>query len=270
MIVQSAPAGEARLVIRQTDHAKLAGQFAEAFGNREFAPPEPAEPCLFVAAHHDEGWRPVDEQVLQDPATGLPYHLPQTPMALILQTNAGSPEFNGYYHPYSGLLSSMHTTGLYNGRYGMSDRVTINLIPAEHRPAVEAMLAAEQERQARLKAEMAGSPLQLACEEVVLFHNYKLLQFFDLLALYFNLEHDGARRDSSFEHVPRDVGEDATIAIRRLEPRRYALHPYPFRESPMSFSYVGRLMSPQPPGSDLRELFESTEPISEELTLIRG
>jgi hypothetical protein len=132
------------------------------------------------------------------------------------------------------------------------------------------MLAAEQERRARLKAQMAGSPLQLACEEVVLFHNYKLLQFFDLLALYFNLEHERARGESQFTHVPREIGEDVAVTIRRQSPGQYTLDPYPFQESPLSVHYPGRPMTPQPPGTDLRVMYDEIEPVTEHIILISG
>lgn len=262
MIVQTAPPGEPHLVILQTDHARMSGQFAEAFGNDEFMEPYPREPLLFVAAHHDDGWLPIDALVEQDPRTGLPWHLTDTPFEYGIRTNVGSPEVNEYYHPYSGILSSMHTTGFYNARFGLLDRVTIKVVAPEHRAEVDAMLANEEARRLRLKEQMAGTPLQLACEERVIFQNYKLLQFFDLLALYFNLHHEEARGGQRFPHVPRDVDEDAEVTIRRLDSGAYGLWPYPFRKPGMEFSYTARPMVPQPPGTDLQALFAATEPVT--------
>ncbi len=271
MIIQTAPENEPHLVIMQTDHALMSGAYAAAFGNVEFAPLDPDEPMIYVSGHHDEGWAPIDGRVEQDAKTGLPYHLTGTPLPYLIQTSAGSPAFNQKHHPYSGIMSSMHTYGLFHGRYGLSDKIFIDLIPDAHKTAVADMLQAELDRQTRLKAHMSADPAMapLATEEM-LFHNYKLLQFFDTLALYFHMVHESERGDSYFENVPRAVGDDVTIIIRRVEKGIYALDPYPFRETGMVFSYSGRPMTPQPIGTDLKSLMAETEPVAETVTLIAG
>lgn len=271
MIIQTAPENEPNLVIMQTDHALMSGAFAAAFGNAEFASLNLAEPMIYVAGHHDEGWAPIDARFEQDAKTGLPYHLTGTPIPYLVQTSAGSPAFNEKHHPYSGIMSSMHTYGLFHGRYGLSDKVIIELIPAAHKTAVSVMLQAELDRQARLKTEMAADPaLAPLITEEMLFHNYKLLQFFDTLALYFHMVHEAARGDSYFENVPRTVGDDVTITIRRVEKGIYALAPYPFRETGMAFSYIGRPMTPHPIGTDLKLLMAETTPVSETIILEAG
>ncbi len=271
MIIQTAPENTPHLVIIQTDHALMSGAFAAAFGNAEFAPINPAEPMIYVSGHHDEGWAPIDARVEQDKNTGLPYHLTATPLPYLVQTSAGSPAFNEAHHPYSGIMSSMHTYGLFHGRYGLSDKIFINLVPAEHKTAVSNMLQAELSRQERLKAQMNADPVlaPLATLEM-LFHNYKLLQFFDTLALYFHMVHETARGDSYFENVPRAVGDDVTINIRRVNQGVYALAPYPFRETGMSFSYAGRPMTPQPLGANLKTMLAEIQPVTETVTLIAG
>jgi hypothetical protein len=47
-------------------------------------------------------------------ATRLPYIMAPTPTRDVVKTNVGSLDFNGARHPYCGLLSSMHSVGLYN------------------------------------------------------------------------------------------------------------------------------------------------------------
>ena len=71
MIVQTASEGKPNFVIIQTDHAHMCGQIASAFGNDDFAAPDPLTPMVYVAAHHDEGWAAVDERVEMDADTGL-------------------------------------------------------------------------------------------------------------------------------------------------------------------------------------------------------
>lgn len=271
MIIQTAPDDHPHLVIFQTDHALMCGQIALAFGNETFAAPNPLEPMVYVAAHHDDGWTQIDARVEMDVATGLPYNLTKTPLPYLLQTSASSPAFNEKHHPYSGMMSSMHTTGLFHGRYGLSDKVFIELVPDEMQAATKNMLTAELDRQEKLKEILeANTETAVLIQDPVLFHNYKLLQFFDTLALYFQMTHEAGRGDSYFENVPQTVGDDVTIPIKRIEPGVYALSPYPFREEKLTLNYEGRPMKPQPVGTDLKALMAATEPITETITLVAG
>jgi len=130
MMIQTAPDGAPRFAILMDEHTALAAQFARAFGNERFEPVQPRDLMLYVIEHHDKGWASYDAAPKTDPKTGLPYNLVDTPAEDITRTSAASPDFNEKKHPYCGLLSSMHSWGLYNGRYGLSDKVLINTIPA--------------------------------------------------------------------------------------------------------------------------------------------
>ena len=81
-----------------------------------------------------------------DPATHLPYNLAETPPAFITETSRGSPEFNQRQHAYCGLISSMHSWGLYNGRYSLSKIVLLDMVAAKDRPLADKMLNGELER----------------------------------------------------------------------------------------------------------------------------
>jgi hypothetical protein len=266
VIVQTAPNSQPRFVIEQADHARMAGRLAEAFGNADFAPLEPREPLVFAIAHHDEGWTALDAQAKRDPNTGLPYHLTQTPLPDLLTTNAGSPDFNERHHPLSGLISSMHTWGLYHGRYGLSDFVFIDRIPPELRSKVDALLDAELARQRRLKAQLSGA----LADEAHIFHFYKLLQFFDTLSLYFHTTHESQRSEAEFKNVPRAVGEDVTVSIRPAGDGRYALSPFPFAGESLTAWVEGRHLTPQPEAVDLAQLMQNTAKTRQEYVLISG
>ncbi len=247
MIVQSAPEGEPHLVITMAEHTAFAGKMARAFGNETFEPVAPRDEMLFVVGNHDCGWVDLDADPGMDEETRLPYSLTRTPFERIIGTSARSPSVNEAHHPYCGLISSMHSWGLYNGRYGMSDRVLLDFIGDEHRPQVDAMLEGELERQARLKATLGEDPDTAPwVEDGHLFQNYKQLQFFDTMALYFNLTEESGRADEAFAHVPKSVDEDTTVEIRRVEPGVYGLAPYPFAEDGLEVSFTGRYMTPVP------------------------
>ncbi len=258
MIVQSAPQGQPHFVILQTDHALTSGQLAKAFGNKAFAPLTPRALMEFVSAHHDEGWAELDQRFLQDPRTGLPYNLVQTPLAELVRTGAGSPDFNQAHHPFCGLISSMHTYGLYHGRYGLSDKIFIDLMPDQLRPFVSEMLTNELVRQEQIKTTLRNDRHTAAwVTEEAMFHNYKLLQFFDTLALYFHTTHSTTRTTAEFMNVPRTLGDDVTITIRPLGDDVYGLSPYPFQQDQLTITTKGRYLTPQPEGTDLAAVIQA-------------
>jgi Protein of unknown function (DUF3891) len=246
MIIQSAPAGTPRLAIMMYEHTALCGQFARAFGNETFEPLAPLDLMVYVIAHHDAGWTEFDRDPVTDGKTGLPYNLIETPAAHITVTSRLSPEFNERQHPFCGLISSMHSWGLYNGRYGLSDHVLIKQFPEQERPLAERMLDGELARQKRLKAEIGkDSKLADRLDDKKLFQNYKQLQFIDTLALYFNRVHPSKRGPQTFEHVPRNVDEDIAVTIKPRAARIYTLSPFPFAPDNAEFAFAGRRVSPR-------------------------
>jgi hypothetical protein len=207
-----------------------------------------------LVTHHDDGWDVVDAEIGRDAETGLPWNLVKTPLPQVVKSSSRGPDLLEAFHPYCGLLSSMHSYGLYHGRYGLSDKVFMKMIPAEHRPAVEDMLAREVGRQERLKAKLKADPaFAPLVEEQALFSNYKLLQFFDTLALYFNCTHEGARGVSTFANVPRQVGDDVTIKVSRVEAGVYRVAPYPFAAEGLDVVCAYRRLAPQAEGVSMTE-----------------
>jgi hypothetical protein len=250
------------------EHTEMCAALARAFGNDRFERPAPFDEVLYVVANHDRGWEAYDANPGLDPATRLPYIMARTPTPDAVKTSRGSPDFNEAHHAYCGLLSSMHSWGLYNGRYGFSQfvartRATTSIDAADiHRPQIDAMLAYEEGRQARLKSTLAADP---ATRDWIadrhLFQNYKQLQFFDTMSLYFHLRHAGERRDQVYVHVPMSAEEDATVALKKVDERTYSLDPYPFSADRFTLSCHGRYAMPFPAdfdpvrvGAALREL----------------
>ena len=273
MIVQSAARGEPHFVIVMHDHTLFAGQLARAFGNERFEPVAPRDVVIDMVDNHDRGWSEWDAAPEADPLTRLPYSLARTPMETVLRTNVGSPDFNEERHAYAGLLSSMHTSGLYNGRFGYSDHIVLDKIADADRPGVDAMLEGERRRRERLTDRLATDPeTRPWVADRHVFQTYKQLQFFDALALYFNMNHADERSRVSFQHVPLDAGDDVTITIEPVGDRRYLLRPYPFAADPLELSFRGRHMTPMATG-DQRSAAEILDeiPYSEEaVTLTAG
>ena len=218
-------------VVLQRDHAALVHQIGGLFGNEQFERPEPWHLLKFVFLNHDRGWDRVDAGIQKDPQTGLPYSLVATPMEELLASSTASANFNTQNHPYCGLLSSMHVWGLFNGRYGLSDKVVVDSLPLESKQKALGMLAAELDRQETLKLELQkDAEFSGYLEKERLMQNYKLLQFLDTLALYFNEELSGSGKETSFLHVPKSKKEDCTVRLMPLGDHRYRLSPYPMQQ----------------------------------------
>jgi hypothetical protein len=233
------------------EHTAFSGQFARAFGNDRFEPIQPHDSMVYVISNHDAGWAEFDRDPVTDEKTGLPYNLVETPAKYITVTSQRSPDFNERHHPYCGLMSSMHSWGLYNGRYGLSNLVLIDKIPLVDRPLADRMLAGELDRQKKLKAEIAKNAEAAAwIEEDRLFQNYKQLQFCDLLALYFNRIHASQRDEQELGHVPLNARQDVSVTIRPREPGVYELSPYPFAANGAEFAFAGRPIEPRLRQSD--------------------
>jgi hypothetical protein len=234
MISQTAPQGEPHFVLTMANHTEMCGQMARAFGNDRFEPLSPFDEVVYIA-------------------TGVPYIMARTPTPDAVKTNRGSPDFNEAHHPYCGLLSSMHSWGLYNNRYGFSSFVirtetsTSLTVPEVHRPLIDAMLADEEARQVRLKAALAANPATREwVEERHLFQSYKQLQFFDTMSLYFHLRHAGERGAETYVHVPLNAHADTTVALKKIDERVYSLDPFPFAGDRLTIACRGRYVMPFP------------------------
>lgn len=266
MIVQSPEIeGGQSFVVRQIDHSQFSGQLALHFGNEVFAPLEPAELVMPLVAEHDQGWIELDDRFVADPNTGLPYHLNKTPLPLALPTSSLSPDRAEAQHPFIGLLSSMHSYGLFSGRYELlsndnAGSLQIQFPPDQKRP-VEELLAAELKRQSRLRDQLLANPAtaHLADDRLVK-RTYKALEFFDLVALYIQCEHPSRHAQHEFPHIPvdDDPANDVTITVTPLGDGRYRMSPFPFDVDPFTPMTVGRYLDPQPPGTDLQALWHAT------------
>ncbi len=253
------------------DHTVVAGQLARAFGNERFAPPEPRDVMESVISNHDAGWADLDARVLHDPETGLPYHLVDTPLDEMVHTSSKSADANERVHPYAGIISSMHSYGLYHGRYGLSDRLLIEVLPEELLPFVTEMLDGELERQERLRKELAADPATASwVTEDALFGNYKLLQFFDAFAIYLQCSSPGTRGTTDFLHVPQRDGDDVAITATELDAGTVSVDPWPFGTEKVTVATKGRSMRPVDSETDLVEAFTAAPVTEQEVRIVGG
>jgi len=252
MMVQTAPEGERHFVSTMREHLELCGSLGRAFGNSDFERLNPFDEVIYVIDNHDRGWDDYDSRPGLDPSSRLPYLMTKTPVPESVKTNKGSPDFNEAHHPYCGLISSMHSWGLYNRRYGFTQFVvrtrqtTSITVQDAFRPLRDAMLESELARQQRLRKQLSENPLTSGwLSENHVFQNYKQLTFIDTLSLYFHLYHASERGEEIYVHVPKSAEEDATVTVKKLADDRYSLDPFPFHDS-LNLSCRGRYVMPFP------------------------
>ena len=227
--------------MKNVEHAALAEQLLANIGNDEFDSPEPKDELLYLCAHHDHGWQSLDEAPPVNEEDGLPYNLVRTPMDYILSTSRGSPDFNEQHSAFCGLLSSMHTYGLYNGRYGLSDAINLSWIPDDKKAAVDQMLDYELARQQKLKTLLQGTGLD---DDKLILRAYKYLQFVDACALYFNNNPAGQRGETRFTHVPLQSDSDVEVCVSESPAGSYHFSPYPFTDDDFTLHFEGRYLAP--------------------------
>jgi hypothetical protein len=280
MMVQDAPAGEPHFITTMIEHNDFCARIARAFGNSRFQRPEPFELVVFVIGNHDRGWDEWDANPALDPKTGLPCGLTNTPTRASLETSRKSPEFNERHHPYSGLLSSMHSWGLYHARYGFSEfrvraggSMSVPIFP-QFAEVTHEMLDGERARQERLKAELKRDPAMRGwVEEKHLMQNYKQLQFFDTLTLYFHLRHPSARAEEKYVHVPLDADTDTDVVLRPQGDNTYSLIPFPFARDHLEVCCRGRYLRPMQASeaaSDLGALLRGLPTEEQVFTFVPG
>ena len=109
------------------------------------------------------------------------------------------------------------------------------------------MLEHELTRQSRLKSTLSQSATGRSwIKQQHLFQNYKQLQFFDTLSIYFHLRHASERGDQVYVHVPTNREADATISLKKIDERVYSLDPFPFASDRLTLVCRGRYVAPFP------------------------
>lgn len=211
------------LLVGQTDHSRFVGQLAAHWGNARFAAPEPYELVVRAACYHDYGWLSYETSPVLDPASGETPDFRQVGGRQLASYQWCVDWMTGI-DTYSGLIVSMHRTGLWRQRYGTIAYPTA-FNPRALGPEIEAFIARheawqEEERNKRDAAEV--------------WTNYRLLQVWDLLGLYFCC---GEPREDRIEPVPvaKTAAKDdgVRLALNPLTPRKVAFDPYPFDVRPL-------------------------------------
>lgn len=258
MVVRDLKDGLA-IVSTQEDHADVAAQFAAHWGNDRFAKLRPYPTMLLATAYHDSGYREWEGNPPMNMEKGRPYAFREEIPAF------ESVELSGYvknvdwvssHDKYAGLLVSMHRTGLWQNRYNVFTEPAMK--PRERSMAVQGIKKQLEDKQARTKQVLASERPGFEPE---LWHNFTVLQIFDLLSLYFCC--DGFATEDSFKDykiTPVPVGYDTEERVDlRIVPNgagSVRMDPYPFDVSPLRVAIRTRFVAP-PKGKTERACIEA-------------
>lgn len=237
MIVSRRPEG--LVIVRQVDHQSQCLLMAEAWGNDDFARPDPYAPLAEAAACHDEGWREWEDAPQVD-ATGAPIDFPDLDRARhtdLYRVSIAAAVGRG---PRTGLLVSMHGQGLYERRLGLDGPPPP---AAGRRPEVTRFLGEQRELQARLRRQIGEGPGLHAWA----WDAYRLLQAWDTLSLYLLWRALPAGREGTLVRVPRHAGDPGVdLRLTPDGPDACVCDPYPFAEPEVALPVAARTVADRP------------------------
>ena len=246
MVVRGLKDGSS-IVSTQEDHAELSAQFAAHWGNRDFAKLRPYETVVFATTYHDSGYREWEGNPPMNVAKGRPYAFREEIPSfepVELRAYARNVEWVSSQDRYAGLLVSMHRTGLWQNRYD-----TLSSPKGRLRERSAEVKAAKQQLETKQEEEKKSLAQGNAKFEDELWFNYRALQIYDLLSLYFCC--DGYADDDQFKEerlAPVRLSYDSQTEVElRISPaggRSVRMEPYPFDIVPLAVSARARIIPP--------------------------
>jgi Protein of unknown function (DUF3891) len=197
MLVSKRPGGYT--YVKQYDHGALAGELAERWGNDRFAPVAErfAGALTIAAAHHDDGWRELDDLPAHNEEAGRPAHFLELPLERTVPPYGRG--VDGVYErdPLAGALAGMHWSGLYSGRWGLQ----LSGGPVPH-PLAEQVVAEQERRRQEALREVWGFEGPRSEFEASAWHAYEVLQALDVISLALSLIDPSQPSDPEPEPVP--------------------------------------------------------------------
>jgi hypothetical protein len=231
-------------LVTHPDHARLAGAFAEAWGNERFLPPEPRRNVLLGIRSHDDGWAARDSapQVTREgkpsafstELVGKYSAFEEIDLEDYLAVRERAVRLMAEEDAYGGLLVSMHTYNLLTER---ADRTTIR---PDQLPMLDKFLAVQLSYQHELLARVrsSGEFSPTAISDLRIRDHFRLLQATDNLSL---LSCVGYAQPATLLHpLPLRDGSYTQVRVEPVAQRQFRLEPYPFARASMEFHFPAR------------------------------
>lgn len=248
-------------LVTHPDHARLAGAFAERWGNDRFLAPEPRANVLKGIARHDDGWavRDGEPQITRQgkpsafsvELVGKYSAFEEIDLADYLAVRDRAVRLIAEEDAYAALLISMHTYNL------LSDHADRSTISPDQLPLLDTFLAQQLELQKTLRLRISADPsftAEHSSDERVLDH-FRLLQATDNLSLLTCVDF---REPTHLQHaLPLRKGGHARVGARSAGTREFVLDPYPFAAPLLKFTFPARRVNGKvfASASDLQQAF---------------
>ena len=231
--------GDQLLLIRQTDHAFLAGFFAKEWGNEEFPRPEPFESFCLAVAEHDNGWSEWEVQPTLDPKTRQPYTFMSIPTEEHIALYQKGIERLVKVDHYAALLVSMHCTGLYDRTRATMPGYSAKYVKSTETTVVADFVQRLRLQQLRLKVDLrANEATRDWALEDSLKTNFERLEALDRLSLHMCLN---PQENCLIDAVPKDgSGNEVDLDLRSEGANVLTLSPYPFKRGVLEVSILAR------------------------------
>jgi hypothetical protein len=185
-----------------------------------------------AASFHDYGWLRYETSPLINSETGEPYSFLHVPLGTEqLASYQWSLDWMTSIDPYAGLIINMHRTGLWQSRYDAIAHPKAYTL-TEVSPEVRELIQRNEKWQEQVRVKWDQDQVAM---------NYRLMQIWDLLALYFCCE-DPYEED--VEPVPTSYREKGGVrmTIKPAGPGKVAFDPYPFDERPFRIQLLTRCL----------------------------
>src|ERR1700681_441176 len=231
-------------LVTHPDHARLAGAFAEHWGNQQFLRPEPRANVLRGIACHDDGWtlRDAAPQITRQgkpsafsvELVGKYSAFEEIDLADYLAVRDRAVRLIAAEDPYAAVLISMHTYSLLSDH---ADRSTI--VPAQL-SLLDQFLEGQKALQDSLRKQIASNPNlkpEHKSENAILDH-FCLLQANDYLSLLTCVDYQ--KPVNLLHALPTRDGKHTPVRARAIGSRHFVLDPYPFAEPSLSFQFPAR------------------------------
>src|SRR6267154_2694640 len=218
-------------LVTHPDHARLAGAFAEQWGNDNFLRPKPRRHVMKGIACHDDGWaaRDAAPQITRQgkpsafsvELVGKYSAFEEIDLADYLAVRDSAVRRIAAEDPYAAILISMHT---YNLLTDHADRSTI--APAQL-PLLDQFLERQKSLQ-RTLIEQISADLRFSARhtsEAAILDHFRLLQATDKLSLLTCV--DFRQPDHLLHPLPLRAGGYSRVEVRTAGPRHFVLDPYP-------------------------------------------
>lgn len=231
-------------LVPHQEHARLAGRFAEHWGNSLFpapAAPEAMPHVVTAVARHDDAWAGRDAtpfltregkpSAFTRELVGTYSAFEEIDLADYLAVRGAATEAVAKDDPFAAILVSMHTHNL------LTEQADISTIKPADRPLHAAFVAGQLNRQCALAASLPPALAAHATPEK-LRRAFEFLQFCDNLSLLVCVGYDQPR---PVRHThPDATGERRTITCTPLGDSVFRLDPWPFDAAELTFAVPSR------------------------------